>query len=226
MSEGIPYADILIMALVAGFILLRLRSVLGDKIGNDNPSYFNKPVTPVAEKAEPIVQLDEKSLKAKLREEPDPYLAKLTNSDVALVVDAIKNKDPQFTATVFLQGARAAYEMVFDAFARGDKSTLKMLLSDRLSGQFSAEMAARAASDHKTETTLVAVDARDITEAELIGTIAHVTVHFVTEQVVVVRNAQGEIIEGDPSEIHNIEDNWTFERDVTSKNPNWKVIET
>jgi predicted lipid-binding transport protein (Tim44 family) len=225
MSEGIPYADILIMALVAGFILLRLRSVLGDKIGNDNPSYFNKPVTPVAEKAEPIVQLDEKSLKAKMREEPDPYLAK-ADHDVVLVVDAIKNKDPQFTATAFLQGAKAAYEMLFDAFNRGDKSVLKMLLSERLYEEFSAEMAARNTDGGKSETTLVAVDAKDITEAELIGTIAHVTVHFVTEQVIVVRDAQGDIIEGDPSEIHAIEDKWTFERDVTSKNPNWKVIET
>jgi len=223
MSEGIPYADIVILALVAGFILLRLRSVLGTKIGNDNPSYFNRPVA--QDKQEPIVQLDEKSLKPK-REEPDNYLAKLDNVPLVDAIHTIKVKDPQFTATRFLEGAKGAFEMVFDAFAKGDKQTLKMLLSDTIFQEFGKEIAEREGHDEKTETTLVSVEAKDITHAELVSNMAHITVLFLSEQVTVVRNAEGAIIEGDPSEINHVEDRWVFERDVASKNPNWKIIET
>lgn len=225
MSEGIPYADIVILALVAGFILLRLRSVLGSKMGNDNPSYFNRPMTPTQEKQEPIVQIDEKSLKHK-REESDSYLSTLDNAAIAETIHAIKAKDPSFTATRFIQGAKGAFEMVFDAFAKGDKQTLKMLLSDHVFQDFSKAIAEREEQDQKTETTLVSVQARDITQAELAGNMAQLTVHFLSEQVTLVRNGKGDIVEGDPSDIKQVEDHWTFERDVTSKNPNWKITET
>ena len=225
MSEG-NYADIIILALIAGFILLRLRSILGDKVGNDDPGYFHKPLSLVPDKQEPIVQLDEKSLKPKLREEPDAYLSGLNGGPVADALVSIKAKDPQFTATHFLEGAKAAFEMVFDAFAKGDKQTLKMLLSDAIFQHFSSDITAREAMEHKTEHTLVSVKAQDITQASLIGNAAHLTVHFVSEQVTVVRNKSGVIVEGNPSDISKVDDQWTFERDVTSKSPNWKVIET
>jgi len=230
MSDGNSYADIIILALIAGFILLRLRSILGNKIGNDHPSYFNKPIVTTIEKQEPIVKLDEKSLKPKLREEPDPYLMGLTDSALAATINTIKAKDPSYTATHFMQGAKGAFEMVFDAFAKGDTATLKMLLSDALFQTFSKEIAARETNEQsegkKTESTLVSVQAKDITQATLTGNVARLTVHFASEQVTVVRGEKGEIIEGNPSEIHHVEDQWIFERDVTSKNPNWKVIET
>ena len=146
MSEGIPYADIIILALIAGFILLRLRSVLGDKMGNDNPSYFNKQPLALSDKQEPIVQLDEKSLKPKVREEPDSYMATLPGGAIADTIAAIKAKDPQFTATHFLQGAKGAFEMVFDAFAKGDKQTLKLLLSDATFQHFSKDITPREAA--------------------------------------------------------------------------------
>lgn len=225
MSEGMPYADIVILALIAGFILLRLRSVLGSKTGNDLPSYFDRPLPIAPEKQEPIVQLDEKSLKAK-RDEPDAYMATLDNAVVAEVISAIKVKDPQFTASHFLDGAKGAFEMVFDAFAKGDRQTLKMLLSDNVLKEFSGAIDARGLQDNKTETTLVSVKAKDITDASLTGSTAHITVHFSSEQVSVVRNGKGEIVEGNPSDILPVEDHWVFERDITSRNPNWKIIET
>ena len=126
----------------------------------------------------------------------------------------------------FLQGARAAYEMVFDAFVKGDKQTLKMLLSDTLCQEFSRELDARKGQETQSETTLVSVKAKDITNAVLDRNTARLTVHFESEQVTVVRNSKGEIVEGNPSDIHHVEDHWVFERDVTSKNPNWKIIET
>jgi predicted lipid-binding transport protein (Tim44 family) len=224
MSEGIPYADIVIMALVAGFILLRLRSVLGDKMGNDNPSYFNKPAKVAEERNPTIVQLDDKTLKAK-KPEPDAYMAKVSDEQIISVVGAIKARDPVFLATHFLEGAKAAFEMVFDAFSRGDTDTLKFLLDARLFQEFKEALAERS-HDGKVETTLISVKAKDIIAAEIIGNLARLTVKFASEQVTVTRDAENEIVGGDASLIHAIDDEWVFERDITSKNPNWKVIET
>jgi predicted lipid-binding transport protein (Tim44 family) len=224
MSEGIPYADIIILALIAGFILLRLRSVLGSKTGNETPPFVSRTSAPEEEREDPIVQLDERKLKP--REETDTYLSKLENRTVVDALNSIKVRDQQFTATRFLEGAKAAYEMAFDAFAKGDKPTLKMLLNDALYKHFSSEIDARGKQEKRTESTLVSIKAKDITDACITGNIARLTVLFTGEQVTVVRNTKNEIVEGDPSELHVVEDHWTFERDVTSKNPNWKIIET
>ncbi len=226
MSEGLPYADIIILALIAGFILLRLRSILGDKSGNDNPGYFTKVKLPLSGQQEPVVQLDEKSLKLKSREEADPYLQALAQGPIADTLETLKTKDPIFTATGFLQGARMAYEMVFDAFAKGDKQTLSMLLAPPIYLHFNQDIDTRETSALKTETTLVSVKAQDITQASLDKNVARLAVRFISEQVTLTRNISGDILEGNPSEWHHVEDEWIFERDITSKNPNWKIIET
>lgn len=224
MSEGVPYADIIILALIAGFILLRLRSVMGTR-SEDDPNGFTKPMASARQQAETIIQLDEKSLKNKPQEE-DPYIAALKDNTVAEPLEQIKSRDPLFSATEFLMGARMAYEMVFDAFAKGDKQTLKMLLSDSIYQEFLGEIAAREKQENKTETTLVSVVAKDITSATLNKNMARLSVTFKSEQVTLVRDSKGDIIEGNPSQLHHTEDSWVFERDVTSKNPNWKIIET
>lgn len=223
MSEGIPYADILILALIAGFILLRLRSVLGSK-SNDDP--FLRPPAPSSQ--EPIVRLEDRALKNKLKEaEPDEYVQSLeSGSDIAAALAAIKAKDALFSASEFLRGARMAYEMVFDAFAKGDKQTLSMLLAATPLKAFTDVIDHRPLEENDEEITLVSTKARDITHASLQGSVARLSVQFESEQVIVKRNSKGDIVEGDPSEIHHIEDEWVFERDITSKNPNWKIIET
>lgn len=225
MADGIPYADIVIMALVAGFILLRLRSVLGDKVGNDNPSYFQKPTTP-PERPQPIVQLEDKGQKAKARPEPDPFMDKVSNPAVVEGLNAIKARDPEFLASHFVIGAKGAFEMVFDGFAKGDKDMLSALLAQDVYAEFEGAMKAREGSMFKEETTLVSVEPKDITSASLEGNMARVGVRFVSEQVSVTRDDKGAVVGGDASLINKIDDEWVFERDVTSKNPNWKVIET
>ena len=226
MSDGLPYADIIILALVAGFILLRLRSVLGDKTGNDNPSYFQKPTTPPPERQQAIVQLDEKAVKAKARPEPDVFLAQVKTPVVVEGINAIKARDPEFMASHFVEGARGAFEMVFDAYNKGDRDTLRFLLAPDVFEQFSQALTERDAQALKPETTLVSVTPKDITAADMTGNVSRLTVLFSSEQVSVVRDETGKIVEGDPSELQVVEDEWTFERDVTSKSPNWKVIET
>ncbi|MBI1237044.1 MAG: Tim44/TimA family putative adaptor protein [Alphaproteobacteria bacterium] len=227
MSEGIPYADIVIIALIAGFILLRLRHVLGQKTGHDNPQFFQKKETPPEERRDTVVRPQDKLLKApKIKEETDPYLNAVVSPSIVQSLNDIKAKEPQFSVTQFVEGAKMAFEMVFDAFAKGDRDTLKMLLADSVYGDFNRELEARERQENKTETTLVAVLSREITDAMLAGNMARITVKFVSEQIVLVRNPQGEIIEGDASDTEHVESEWVFERDVMSKNPNWKIIET
>lgn len=226
MSEGLPYADIIIIALIAGFILLRLRSVLGDKTGHDNPQFFMREMNKAQENKEKIVPFSENPIHIKPKKEEDPYLEKIGDEAIVQALKEIKNKDPFFNTTQFLNGAKAAFEMVFDAFVKSDRETLKMLLSKTIYDDFIAEMEKRDSEENKTETTLVAVLSRDIVGAECVGKVAHVTAKFVSEQVTVVRNPKGEIIDGDASQTEHVENEWVFERDTGSKNPNWKIIET
>lgn len=224
--DGIPYADIVILALVAAFILLRLRGVLGQKMGNDNPQFFKRDQEAADSPREQVVQIVGKAAKNKPADETDTYLFTLNNKDIAQAVADIKKLDPHFTATGFLQGAKMAYEMVFDGFAKGDLKTLEMLLDTPLYQTFAREIEMREQSSTKTETTLVSVKPKEIAQAVLIGTRARLTVTFDSEQISLVKDAEGKIVDGNASESHLMDDEWVFERDVSSKNPNWKIIET
>jgi predicted lipid-binding transport protein (Tim44 family) len=207
-SEGFPYADIIILALIAGFVLLRLRSVLGNKNEGDDAASYLKKIFPPAEtpdtRPDTVVQLDERSVKPRLLPDNDPYMAGVTDTALAQAIGEIKARDPQFTATGFLQGARGAFEMVFDAFAKGDKPTLKMLMSDAIFQHFAADIDARDALPTRTENTLVSVTPQAITSASFTKSLAQLSVHFASEQVSLVRDARGDIIEGDPSHLHHV----------------------
>lgn len=232
MSEGMGYADIIILALIAGFVVLRLRATLGQKTG-----HMPRPFDPDAasrEKEEPdmpLVQISEKSARAREKEMDtpaldSPLLEKLTDSDRE-AVSAIQRQDAQFTLTHFLRGAGMAFEMVLDAFQKNDRNTLKMLLSPALFDSFSAELDRRSEEpDRVQETTLLALDSSEILSVSLNKNNAVLRVRFVSEQVTVVRDKKGEIVEGDPSDAQRVQDEWTFERDITSRNPNWTVIDT
>jgi predicted lipid-binding transport protein (Tim44 family) len=226
MSEGIPYADIVIMALVAGFILLRLRSVLGHKVGHDTSELIKRQRPQETGLNEPVVQAQERPAKSRFRDEPSEDLAAVAEASAAQGLLAIKARDSQFSATSFLQGAKAAFEMVLDAFAKNDQKTLKMLLSDELYKEVAADLDSRAKEEQRMETTLVSVQARKITSASLEQNRARIKVKFASEQIAIVRDKAGKIVEGDVSDIQPVEDEWMFERDVTAKNPNWKIIET
>lgn len=235
MSEGFPYGDIVILALIAGFILLRLRSVLGQKTGNENPDFFrpkqdDSPNNPNAKPTKPdvIIQLVEKTLKPRssAEQEHDPYALKLEGTPFFQAITEIKALDPLFNVTAFVDGAKMAFEMVFDAFVKGDKQTLSMLLSEEIYADFAHNIDELAKQENKMETTLLAVNPKRIVSVVLDKNIARITVEFESEQVTVERGKNGEIISGDPSDVQHVVDEWLFERDVTSKNPNWKIIET
>lgn len=213
-------ADIIFLAIVAAFIVYKLRNTLGKDAGID-PTILRKS-DEAAEYEQRVVNFPEKQ-RAPL---PEPDLASLGDSSVAQGLLAIKTADPQFNVAEFLSGAKIAFEWILSAFSKGEKQKLAPLLSDDVFQQFSRAIDDLKQKNQKRETTLVSIVSQNITEAKMQRQTAHITLKIVSEQILLVRDSEGKIIEGNPSDVQHVEDEWTFERDVTSKSPNWKVIAT
>lgn len=215
MSEGIPYGDIIVIGAIAVFIILRYRSILGEKSGFD-ASQAPKPKIEKQEKPDRIVQLHPANKEAPKHVEPevkkDETFEALDDEDLKADLAKIKKTDGSFSVDGFAEGAKMAFEMVLGAFHKGEEAPLKMLLAKPLFEEFQAAMKDR---DESEMVTLVSIKQAEIVEASLKNHIAQVTVQFVSEQVI----APSKLIEV-------VEDEWVFERDTRSKNPNWTVIDT
>ena len=145
---------------------------------------------------------------------------------VAAGLARIKAADPAFDPAEFETGAQAAFEAIVDAFATADTGTLRALLNDEVFENFEQAIRARLDAAETLETTVVGIKKADIIEAAMSGHNAIVTVTFVSEQVNVTRDADGEVIDGDPAQVTDVTDIWTFSRNTRSRDPNWKLIET
>lgn len=148
------------------------------------------------------------------------------DSPLGQSLTALIRVDPGFDPGQFVDGAKAAYEMIVMAFAEGDEAALKQLLGSDVYEGFQRAMREREARGEKVESSLVGIDKADIIESEVKNRTAYVTVKFVSEMISVTRDAEGEVVEGDPKKVREVTDIWTFARDITSKNPNWKLVAT
>ncbi len=213
MSEGIPFGDIIVFAAIAAFILLRYRSILGDKTGFD-PSKQPKPKIEKSEKKTEERVIDIKPRKTPEPEKPviDAVYEDLGDGDVKSGIDDIKKADGSFRVDEFLKGAKMAFEMVLSAFHSKDDATLKMLLDKPIYEEFSSAM---KDGEGDAAVTLVSIKEAELIEAEMQGSKAQVTVQFVSEQIIAPNTT-----------IEEVEDEWVFERDTRSKNPNWTIIDT
>lgn len=223
MGGGFQFIDIILFALVAAFLILRLRSVLGRRDGHhQTPAQdpFRQP--PAKEPAEAeVVRLPERGETPAAPLPPDQAPGSLQAG-----VTQIKIANPRFEEDEFLSGAGVAFEMILTAYVAGDTAALKPLLSPEVFANFSSSIEERRAGGEVLETTLVGVQKATIEEAYMAGRMAHVTVRFISEQVTVTRNAAGEIIEGDPDRVTTVTDLWTFARDTRSPDPNWTLVAT
>jgi len=147
-------------------------------------------------------------------------------STVAAGLDAIAREDKTFDAKHFIAGARAAYEMIVLAYAEGDRRTLKNLLSRDVYEGFEAAIRQRENKGDTVETRFVAIDKSDIAGVELRGRTAQITVRFVSQLISVTRDKSGNVIEGNPERVTDVTDVWTFARDLSSRDPNWKLVAT
>jgi predicted lipid-binding transport protein (Tim44 family) len=210
---------IVILALVALFIGLRLYSVLGERTGHEQQ--------PILRPADPDARV-----------EPQPAqpaaTAPTTNDqgDMAFLptagpgVRAILAADPTFDVARFLEGAKAAYRLVLEAFWKGDLDNLKTHVDDHVYETFAGAVEQRAKDGLTLDNRLVAIDQTVIAEAAIERGVAVVTVRFEADIAAVTRNAQGEVVAGSLSDAVQTRDLWTFRRDVASRDPNWQLIET
>jgi len=138
----------------------------------------------------------------------------------------IKLADPSFDHEGFLEGAKGAFEMVVTAFAQGDSDTLRPLLADDVYDNFTNAIKDRDRRKETLETTLVGINEAEIIEAALRQKTAFVTIKFVTEQVNMLRDKDGEPLDEEASHVTKITDIWTFARNTRSRDPNWTLVET
>ena len=145
---------------------------------------------------------------------------------IAAGLSDISGADASFDVDAFLSGARVAYEMIVDSFANNDTDALRPLLDAKVYKSFADSIGEREARNETLETTLVALESADIVEARLGKRLAKLTVKFVSEVVSVTRDADGEIVSGDPRVIDKVTELWTFARETGGSDPNWKLVST
>jgi predicted lipid-binding transport protein (Tim44 family) len=211
--------DIILFALVAVFLVLRLRSVLGRRTGNERrraPLLRQPEAT-----GEKVVAFGQRNRTAP----PTPTSAAPPDA-VAAGLAQIREADPSFDPSVFLEGARAAFEMIVAAFAAGDKAQLRPLLSDEVYTPFVTAIDERDAARETLETRIAQIKSLDIGEAGVSGRMARVTVKLVSDQLNVLRAHDGSVVDGDPEHPTEKTDFWTFARDTRSSDPNWVLEAT
>lgn len=226
------HLDILIFAIIAAFLIYRLNSVLGTKHGDErsrpNPFTGEPEARPQPVKARDPVAPAAAATPPSWAKTFDQVIDKKSNADgrVETGLLEIGKADASFNLDDFIAGARYAFEAIVGAYGAGDADTLKSLLSPKLFADFAGAIKAREEAGHRMETTIHRIKALRIVEAHLGGTMAYITVDYDVEQTSLTRDETGKIIDGNPDMISNVEDIWTFTRDIRSGDPNWILIET
>ena len=196
MSNSFGYLDIILLGMIAGFIILRLRSILGRKTGNESKVYPG-----FAEKEFNIPKNEAKPVKQNL--------------------DILEGKDKK----EFLRGAEIAYESILTSFAAGDLIKLKSLLSSNMFSNFSEAIKSRNKDGIKSEFTFIGVKESTVEKYEKISNNLFATVKFIAEVISVKKDKNDKIIEGNPDKIKFVTDSWKFTRNINQKDPNWYLSE-
>lgn len=239
MSEIFDTTTLITLA-IAVFILLRLRSVLGKRTGHQPPPFEPYEIDRRTREANPseeeekasdnVVSLpDRKSGRGKKGLSPalqaiNDYAKPNTKLNRGL--KEIHGHDEGFTPQSFLDGAKMAYEMIVTAFADGDRATLKNLLSREVYDGFAAAISDRESRGEKVRSSFVGIEEAKVVDAGVADQDAQVTVEFVSQIISSTINEKGEVIDGDPDQVGEVRDLWTFARDTRSSDPNWKLVAT
>ena len=225
-GDGLAFFDIIFFALVAGFLILRLRSVLGRRTGNESQERWTPRLPPRGGPAAPGPSERPPSDKVTVLPTRPAPAAGMSATPLDATLAQIGQADSSFEPSRFLEGAKSAFEMIVGAYAQGDTATLRPLLANDVFDNFAAAIKGRHDAKQTLETTLIGIKSADILEARMEGRSAFVTVKFVSEQVNVTRNASGEIVDGEPNHVATITDVWTFARNTRSSDPNWALVQT
>ena len=196
MSGQFGFIDIILLAMFAGFIILRLRNILGRKTGHQGKSvnrYFPR----------------------------NQILKDIENNDAIKSGNVDEEAKKQF-----LKGASVAYEQIITSFAKGDKKSLKSLLGKNMFEDFSEVIDERNKKNVKYETTFIGIKSSKILEFKKIENIYKVTVNFVSEIITCVKDKDNKVIEGNPDTIKTVNDVWKFSKNMWSQDPTWYLVET
>lgn len=211
--------EIVVLAMIAGFIALRLVNVLGRRTGHEQPLAH-----PLDRAPADIIGRQPGS-----PDMPDQRTV-LSNSDIdTRALDgmrAIVAVDPDFDVARFLEGSKSAYRMILDAFWKGDVPTLEMLADDNVTREFETAIDERREAGLTLDNQLVSIERAMITEASLNGMMAQITVRFDADLVAVTRDSTGNIVAGSTSDAVVTHDIWTFSRHVQASDPNWLLVST
>jgi len=224
----------IIFLALAVFIFLRLRSVLGQRTGSEQP-----PLNHVRDLVRGAGDSNVVSMPGAAVAPPAPSSVAETmapadrwkgiaepGSELANGLDEILAADSSFNAAHFVTGAKGAYEMIVLAFANGDRRMLKDLLSPEVYESFDAVIKGREQRGEKVETRFASIDKAELVGAGVRDKTAHLTVRFISQMISVTRDKDGAVIDGTPEKLTDVTDVWTFSRDVSSRDPNWKLVGT
>jgi predicted lipid-binding transport protein (Tim44 family) len=230
----------LVLAAIALMVVWRLRSVLGQRTGTERP-----PIDPYAPPRRPNGSAPVETGSGKVLEFPsnkdepakkpevdaEPKIPVWTGfakaaSPLAVGFEKLVQADPAFQPKEFLEGAKLAYEMIVEAFAKGDKPALKNLLSKEVFDGFAKAIDSRSQAGEKLDFQFVGFEKVDFMSVSLAGKRASIVVKFASQMISATHDKAGALIDGNPREVRDITDIWTFERDVAQKDPNWRVVAT
>ena len=208
---------IVLLAMIALFVGLRLYSVLGQRTGAEQRPLTRPEATPSTETKAPAPEAKTGA------SEPSGFAFE---QGAASGIRAIISADPDFDVARFLEGAQGAYRMVLEAFWKGDREELAFLATDEVRDAFETAITEREAAGHKLENRLVAIERAAIEEAKLDRRVAEIDVRFDAYVVAVTRDAEGELVAGSMSDAIPTHDVWTFRRTLGSQDPNWLLVDT
>jgi len=238
MNESFDIYNLFFLVL-AGVVFWRLRSVLGRRTGNERKPY--DPYKPSEQEENPVarndndgnvITLPNKTQKAKPAAEARVIDDKIfdaiapADSPLGKTLRKIAAKDETFNPQEFLDGAKFAYEMIVMAFAAGDRKSLKSLLNREVFAGFDQAISEREERGEVLESSFIGIENANIIDATLRASKARITVKFLSELITSTRNSEGKVIDGDPKKVTEVTDIWTFERDITAPDPNWKLVST
>ncbi|MGH1592206.1 Tim44/TimA family putative adaptor protein [Methylobacterium sp. P5_C11] len=233
MQDSFDVTTIIFLAL-AVFVIWRLRSVLGQKTGAERSPF--KPVD--RSRTEPQARSDGDNVVRlpgadRVQAAPPPTAAPRDwrgiaepGSEVARGLEACVQAEPSFDPRAFVEGAKSAYEAIMIAFAKGDRKTLRGLLSKEVGEAFERAIAERERTRQTLETTFVSIDKAEIVAVDVRNRVAHVTVRFLSNLITATRNAEGKVVDGSAETVVEVPDVWTFARTLGSRDPNWQLVAT
>jgi predicted lipid-binding transport protein (Tim44 family) len=216
-GSGFPI-DLILFGMIAAFLVLRLRSILGRRTGFERPAQPPHQAAAGVPPNGPVIDgKAEATTAAASRTVPDP--ASATGQTLA----RMRTTDRGFDPAAFLDGAEKAFRMIVSAFATGDRATLRSLLSDDTYRAFEQAITERENAGHSQLSAIHAIHSATIENAELRGTVASITVRFVSDQISLTQDKDGHPVTGTDA-VTEITDVWTFERDLATRDPAWRLV--